>query len=66
MEPIQGDFLIISHWGVLYDVVRVGGHVIGRTPSKQDAVMLAFSALPSGRVWLVEVGGSPVLVNPPT
>ena len=65
MGPTAGDLLIISHWGVLYDVARVGGDVIGRTTSKRDAVVLAFGARPPGRVWEVEVGGTPMPVESP-
>ena len=62
MQPEAGDILIISHWGVLYDVARVGGDIIRRTDSKQSALAVAFSTTPPGRVWLAEVGGTPVLV----
>ena len=62
MEPIAGDILIISHWGVMFDVVRVGGDVIERTASKQSALLVAFSTRPSSRVWFIEVGGRPVRI----
>ena len=65
-EPSPGDILIISHWGVVYDVVRVGGDTIERTNSKQAALSVAFSAAPLDQVWFVEVGGKPVRVPCPT
>jgi len=65
MRPTAGDLLIISHWGVLYDVAGVGGDVILRTTSKHDALAFALGARPPGRVWEVEVGGTPMPVESP-
>ena len=67
IQPTAGDILIISHWDVVFDVVRVGNEVIERTASKQTALVVAFSSTrPPSRVWFVEVGGRPLLMDPPT
>jgi hypothetical protein len=55
--------LIISHWGVIYDVARVGGGMIERTTSRQAALAVAFSAAPRENVWFVEVGGRPERIS---
>ena len=65
LQPSPGDVLIISHWGVVYDVAFVGGDIIERTNSRQAAVAVAFSAAPFDRVWFVEVGGKPVPASRP-
>jgi len=62
-EPTAGDILIISHWGVIYDVARVGGGMIERTTSRQAALAVAFSVAPRENVWVVEVGGRPERIS---
>jgi hypothetical protein len=62
-EPTAGDILIISHWGVIYDVALVGGDMIEHTTSRQAALAVAFSAAPRKNVWFVEVGGRPERIS---
>jgi hypothetical protein len=62
-EPTAGDILIISHWGVIYDVARLGGDIIERTTSRQAALAVAFRAAPRENVWFVEVGGRPERIS---
>ena len=61
----RGDIVITAVGSGAYEVTRVGGDVIGRTNSEQEALILACSEPLLSRVWLIEPSGRTVKVDCP-